>query len=163
MFVYTLTDLTGRRRNNDRRHVIATFEVPHRAAIVGVVSLLASVPVVMLFTLVFGGYALLVLPVLMVAGQVLFNSRMKNGLELHRFQAILNKRQAVNGQFLHNGIPMADPMFIWHSRQFVDGDITNTPVVDVFVGGAATDEKSSPVISSPAKKKKNGVSDASWL
>lgn len=160
MYVYSLTDLTGRRRNADRRHIIATFEVPYRAGIIGALCILASLPVALMFTLIFGVYAFIIIPIGLGLGLFLFNTRTRKGLQLHRFQSILNRYKSETGQFMQNGIPMADAVFINHQPQVIDGPSTS-PNEDIF--GELSHAPATPVIGVSANRVGGEVVENVWF
>ncbi len=117
MYVYSLTQLTGRRKNVDRTIVVATVEVNRATFLVVVLSALASVLPSLLVALLLGpfsAYALIV-PVLCIgAGLFLVDQRTRKGLQLRRYEAMWDKRRAktVSGTAFVCGQPMRAPHLV---------------------------------------------------
>ncbi|AUG29564.1 MULTISPECIES: hypothetical protein [Microbacterium] len=129
--VYSLTDLTGRNRNENRRMVVATFEVKRRTFLISVLSVVASMPITTIVGFLFGVYALAVPVVFVVGGIWLWDSRQRKGLKLLNYQAIVDGRKASNGVLYAAGQPVPKPQLVMHQRQFiplVDNE-RGTPVV----------------------------------
>jgi len=124
--VYSLTKLTGRRRNENRRTVVLTVEVRRYTLIVLAVSGLASVFPTMLLAAVLGPYALFTPAVFMGAGVVLWDWRQRNGMRLRNYQAILDRRQAQNGVLYASGAPIPEPTLVMHQTVVVPA----TPAAD---------------------------------
>jgi len=105
--VYTLTSLT-RSAGQARRVVIAGFDAPLRGVLVTAVALLvAFLPTAILW--IFLGPSALLLAVLVVgAAFYLVESRTRSGLHLRTYQAMIDKKREVIGQFICCGIPV-DP------------------------------------------------------
>lgn len=117
--VYSLTDLTGQRRNENRRMVVMTFEIKRRTFLVSLVSFAASLPVTGLVGLLFGVWAVIVPMVFIGFGLWMWDSRQRKGLRLLNYQAILDTRKARNGVLYAAGQPVHQPVFVMHQRQFV--------------------------------------------
>lgn len=95
--MYSLTEMTGRRKNVDRTIVIATVEVKRFTFIVTLGSIVASLPVAAVVALLLGPYAAFafILPVVFVfAGLFLVDQRSRKGLQLRRYEAMWDSRQA---------------------------------------------------------------------
>jgi membrane glycosyltransferase len=117
--VYSLTHLTGARRNEDRRTVIFAMEVRRYTVFVVSASVIASlVPTALLLVLV-GPLALFVPAACIVAGIVLWDTRQRNGMKLRTYQAILDKRKAKNGVLYASGSPIQTPQLIMHQMVVV--------------------------------------------
>lgn len=133
--VYSLTELTGRFRNDERRWIVLSFEVRRHTAIVSGLSLLASAPVAALLALVVGPYAL-ILPVLaVVAGLFLWDARQRRGLRLKNWQAILDKRRADNKTIFASGEVLGDPILVMHQQTVIPAQPDASPVVPAFGPG----------------------------
>lgn len=117
--VYSLTDLTGRNRNENRRMVVMTFEVKRRTFLISIISFVASVPLTAIVGIVFGVYALGVPVVFVIAGLWLWDSRQRKGLKLLNYQAIVDVRRSRNGVLYAAGQPVPEPVLIMHQRQFI--------------------------------------------
>ena len=125
--VYSLTDLTGRKRNENRRMVVMTFEVKRRTFLVSAISVAASLPVTGLVGIVLGVWALIIPVIAVIAGLWMWDSRQRKGLKLLNYQAIVDVRKASNGVLYAAGQPVPEPRIIMHQRQFV-------PITRVDVG-----------------------------
>ncbi|MFC4225408.1 hypothetical protein [Lysinibacter cavernae] len=112
--IYELTQMTGRLKNVERRTVILSFEVNRHYWTVFLLSTAGGLGISAVFIPLFGFYAFILAAVLMPIGIFLFYSRQSRGLQLRQYKALLNKWRNVNGIFLINGAPFADPMFIMH-------------------------------------------------
>jgi hypothetical protein len=109
MSMYSLTHLTGRKRNADRTIVIATVETSKQGFIVSVVSILVGVVPTAVITMIFGPVALVIVPpIFVIAGLFLFRSRSQKGLQLPMYRMLLDKRAAktLKGRILVCGVPI---------------------------------------------------------
>lgn len=105
MYMFSMTSLTGAKKNTGRTMVLATFEISRRSFIVTVMALLVSiVPVGVLAPLAFsfgmmpGVVVLLVVPLIVVSITFFFvEGRTRDGLGLRRYEAMWDKRKAHNG------------------------------------------------------------------
>ncbi|MHA3724251.1 hypothetical protein ACXR2T_10265 [Leucobacter sp. HY1910] len=111
--------MTGQRRNAHRYMMVMTFEVRRHTLLVTLLGALASFPVAMLCTAIFGppGFVVIVLGIPLT--HLLFGARQRKGLRVYRYTSMLNSRKAVRG-FWINGQPFATPMFIMHQPTVVD-------------------------------------------
>lgn len=112
--VYSLTQLTGSRRNEDRRTVLFTFEVRQYTVWVVALSALASAPVTLLLIAIIGMYGLFFPIVAVMAGLILWDTRQRSGLKLRTYQAILDRRRAQNGVLYASGAPIPRAELIMH-------------------------------------------------
>ncbi len=112
--VYSLTHLTGARRNEDRRTVVFTFEVRRYTFIVVIMSLLASAFPTLLATLILGPFALAMPALFVGAGIVLWDTRQRSGLKLKNYQAILDRKKAKIGVLYASGNPIVTPELVMH-------------------------------------------------
>ena len=97
MFVYSLTDLTGRRKNADRTMVVATVEVNRFTFLVVLMSLVPAIPLTAVVALLLGPfvYYAAAVPLLCVfAGLAFVDTKTKKGLQLRRYEAMWDKRKA---------------------------------------------------------------------
>lgn len=117
--VYSLTELTGRNRNENRRMVVMTFEVKRRSFMVSIISFAISLPLTGLVGIVAGVWALIVPVIFIIAGLWLWDSRQRKGLKLLNYQAIVDGRKAKNGVLYAAGQPVPDPVLVMHQRQFI--------------------------------------------
>lgn len=117
--VYSLTALTGRSRNENRRMVVMTFEVKRRTFLVSLASFALSLPLTGIAGIIFGVWALIV-PVVFIAGGLwMWDSRQRKGLKLLNYQAIIDSRKAANGTLYVAGQPVPEPVCVMHQRQFI--------------------------------------------
>lgn len=129
--VYSLTPLTGRRRNSDRRMVVATVEVRQRPFIISIISAVASAPVTGIMAIFVGVWCLIVPPLFIVAGIWLWDARQRRGLHLLNYQAILDRRRATTGVLYAAGRPIHTPQLVIHHPQTLPAETaarTDTPV-----------------------------------
>lgn len=117
--VYSLTNLTGARRNEDRRTVVFTVEVRRYTLLVVVASLIVSALPTLVVSLIVGPYALFVPALSIVAGLVLWDTRQRNGLKLRNYQAILDRRKSKNGVLYASGNPIPTPELVMHQMVVV--------------------------------------------
>ena len=124
MSIYSLTHLTGRRRSDQRRIVVARFEVRRAPFLASIGGAIASLPLVVLTAMVAGPWGMLWVPVGAIAGNVLFASRQRGSMQLRHFEAIRNSMRAagrlggrrganpLKGTFLISGQPFREPTFV---------------------------------------------------
>lgn len=105
MWVYVLTRITGRRKNEGRTIPFKTFDVPRRGFYVVLIALGVSLlPTLIAFALV-GPYGVFVPPMFVVAVFTLFEMRMSKGLQLTRAQALVDHLKSGVGQLHMCGVP----------------------------------------------------------
>lgn len=119
MLVYSLTGLTGSRKNEGRQMVVMTFEVRRHTLLVSLIGALAGMVIAAPFFALFGMWALVIIPVAVAAANMLFASRQTKGLQVYRYRSLLNSRNAHEG-FWINGQPFATPEFIMHTPAVVE-------------------------------------------
>lgn len=117
--VYSLTQLTGRRRDENRRMVVATFEVRRHTFLVSLAGAAISLPITGILSLIFGLYALITPVVVIGLCLWLWDVRQTRGLKLRNYQAILDTRRARNGVLYAAGRPVPKPVLVMHQRQFL--------------------------------------------
>lgn len=125
MYAYSLTKLTGKKKNNDRTIIVATVEVNQFTFAVtvaaAVLSLLPTVGIGMLLG-PFWSIAL-VIPFLFIGAGLLFvDQRSKGGLRLRRYQSIFEARNAKKtaGTIYVCGVPLVEPVIGNIIPQFID-------------------------------------------
>jgi hypothetical protein len=107
--LYSLTHLTGRQRNADRKIIIATVETSKAGFVVSIVAVGASIIPTAIAVAIFGPPALVIVPPLFIAaGLWLFRSRSQKGLRLPMYKTLLDKGAAkrIKGQILICGVPI---------------------------------------------------------
>jgi len=112
--VYSLTHLTGRHRNAQRRVLVAGFETKRATVVVSSGAIIASAPIAAIVGAFTGPYALFVPLVFIAAGLWLFEARQTRGLKLANYQAILDRRRARNGVLYAAGAPIPQGRLILH-------------------------------------------------
>ena len=109
MSLYSLTHLTGRKRNADRKIIIATVETSKQGFLVSVVAAVVSIIPTVIAVILFGAASLVIVPPLfIVAALVLFRMQSSKGLHLPMYKTLLDKSAAkkVRGQILVCGVPI---------------------------------------------------------
>jgi len=92
--VYTLTDLTGRKKNIGRTMIVSGIEVRRNTIIVASVSLIISlVPTFVVFWFV-GVYAVVFVPAAFIGAGFFLLSKSRQGLQLSQYRALNDKRRA---------------------------------------------------------------------
>lgn len=105
MYMFSMTGLTGARKNAGRTMVLATFEISRRSFIVTVLALAVSIipvgilsPIAFSFGMMPGVAVLLIVPTIVVLMTFFFvEGRTRDGLGLRRYEAMWDKRKAQNG------------------------------------------------------------------
>ena len=109
MSLYSLTHLTGRKRNVDRKVIIATVETSKAGFLVSIGALALSIPPTAIAVMIFGMGALVVVPPLFIAaGLILVRQQSTKGLHLPMYKSLLDKKSAkkTKGQILICGVPI---------------------------------------------------------
>lgn len=133
MHVYSLTRLTGARKDEDRHTVILRWEVRRHVRTVTLLALAVSLPVSGILFILIGGYAFVVAPLLIVpAAHVLFAERQRKGLKVTRAQALMNRRRRETGKFYINGTPFRRPEWIMHVPAVIESSRDETAVNTVL-------------------------------
>jgi len=127
--VYSLTALTGRRKNENRRMVVATVELRRVVVIVAGLSVLASAPVALVLSPMLGPWALTVPVIGAVIGLWLFDARQGRGLRLKNYQAIVDHRRSRNGVLYASGAPIPHPRLVMHQPVVLPAVELPSPVV----------------------------------
>lgn len=142
MLVYSLTNLTGARRNEGRQMVVMTFEVQRHTLLVSLLGALAGVIMVAPFFALFGMWALVGIPAVIAAANILFASRQTRGLQVYRYKSLLNSRSAHRG-FWINGQPFATPEFIMHTPSVLElaESASGGPETPSFARGERTQQE----------------------
>lgn len=106
--LYTLTDMTGRRANDNRTVVVATIEMKSRHMVIVICSVIPGM-LVMLMTLPAMGQWALVFPVVFVGiGFLASEARTRTGLKQRIYKDMLAKSKAHLNEFVLSGHPI-DP------------------------------------------------------
>lgn len=103
--VYDLTPMT-RKADEGRRFVISGFDIKKRTMLIGG---LALVPGLVMTGILFKWlqmWSLLSIPLFLALAFWLFEWRSSQGMKLRNWRALLDKRQASNGQFYICGHPV---------------------------------------------------------
>lgn len=114
--VYSLTKLTGRHRNDERRWVVFTVEAPRHNIIVFGVSLITSLAPTAVLIPFLGSWAFLAPIGLVPLGMWLLVARQKRGMKLRNMQAIVDKKRSKTGVLYASGEVMGDPVLVMHQQ-----------------------------------------------
>jgi len=99
-FVYTLTSLTGRKRNEGRAVIVNGFEFGRRALTVVAVAVGAAIIPSLILGAFFGPLAVIITPaVSILAAFLLVEKRTRNGLQVRMYQSMLDKRKSNVNEF----------------------------------------------------------------
>ncbi|KQO98841.1 hypothetical protein [Leifsonia sp. Leaf264] len=109
MYFYSLTHLTGRKKNVDRKIIILTFEADKTTTIITIFSLIASLfPTIIVYAII-GMPALVIVPALCsVLGWFLFRYRAQKGLQMPMYKLLVDRKAAkeLSKQILVCGVPL---------------------------------------------------------
>lgn len=112
MQVYTLTELT-RNASADRRVVIQGFDLPMRGlAIVGVAAIPALLVAIVGWAFI-GEYAIVLFFGVELAAYWLIETRSRRGLQLKRYQTIIDRCRSVDGRFTCCGVEIDPAHGVW--------------------------------------------------
>lgn len=109
MSLYSLTHLTGRKRNADRKIIIATVETSKQGFFVSIIAVIISLVPTAVAVMVFGPPAMVVVPPLFIGiALVLFRMQSQKGLRLPIYRALIDKGAAkkTKGRILVCGVPI---------------------------------------------------------
>ncbi|WP_159604619.1 hypothetical protein [Agromyces humi] len=109
MSLYSLTHLTGRKRNVDRKIIVMTVEANKATFIVTVISVAVSIVPTAILYIFIGAMAMVIMPTLFgIAGWWLFRYRSQKGLQLPMYKLLLDRGRAkqLKGKALVCGVPM---------------------------------------------------------
>lgn len=100
--MYTLTTITGRRRNDDRETIVMTFEIRRRTLLAVLAGLVPAVFTGMVAAMFIDSYGLLVGAATLGVWSYLVLHRARTGLRLVAWRALLHKRaaRAMQGKFV---------------------------------------------------------------
>jgi hypothetical protein len=100
--LYSLDEMTGRDKNENRYTTVGFIEAPRRVAVLVVVGLITGViPTLLMYSITHSGAVALFFEVAWCAGLVwLFHGRKARGLRQRNYQYLLDKRTGVTGQFM---------------------------------------------------------------
>lgn len=138
-YIFLLTNLI-RNADQDRRIVVKGFDINRRHFFL----VLVAFPAVALITAVFwpllGQYALLIVPTLYALLFYLVESRTQVGLQLRRYQALIDSKVSPTGKFLLCGAEVNPGMSV--ERKILTASVpVAKPVDDVDVHGMWTDDE----------------------
>lgn len=160
MYMFSLTNLTGARKNAGRTMVLATFEISRRSFIVTVLALAVAIvptgilaPIGFAFGMVYGVAVIVIIPTIVVLATFFFvEGRTREGLGLRRYEAMLDKKRARNGI-----------VFVCH-EQLHDTYLAEVRPLDRDLSAILDHEADAPVLSLPkARRKKESTDMGGWL
>lgn len=134
--MYSLTRMTGRRRNDDRQVALASFaEINRRTFAValasGVVGAFVSMLVIVLLMPFTGDWwiGFFAIPICVGAGLWLFDSRVRGDLGVHRFRHLLDARAAKAAQGIRiAGQPLTRPYRANVVTQYLEAPASTAPI-----------------------------------
>lgn len=97
--LYLLTELTGKQASAGRTAVIGTFEMKWRHLWIGIFALVPGLLLTMIFVGPLGPSAILLIPAVEIAAFYLFAKRQRDGLRLHTWRAVLDRKKATTNKF----------------------------------------------------------------
>ncbi|GAB3176140.1 hypothetical protein GCM10027059_50540 [Myceligenerans halotolerans] len=97
--LYTLTSLTGRDADANRSVVVFGLEARQRPLVVALVAALPGLVAMLVLLPVLGEFAVLMLPLVVVAALVLVEMRVRTGLRHRTYQALLDRGRSDAGKF----------------------------------------------------------------
>ena len=93
-YLFSLTELTGRKSKDERTMVVQGFEIPRRYGIIAFVAFLPSLFAgIAVFPFLGGVGALVVRIVAMLAAFLIIEARSRRGLNLRMYQTVFDKGQ----------------------------------------------------------------------
>lgn len=104
--LYSLTPMTGRTSGNDRTTVIGTVEMKWRTFWIGIFALIPGAFLTMVFFLIIREWAFLWIPIVEIAAFYLIESRTTDGLNVRRYQGMLDKKKSSINTFYLCGQPI---------------------------------------------------------
>lgn len=125
MYAYSLTGLTGRKKNADRTVIVATVEVNKFSFAVAMMALVVSLIPTLGVGMLLGPlwWCALVFPFLCVsAGLIFVDQRSKGGLQLRRYQSLVESRRGKReSEVIYVcGSPLVRPVMGRVIPQFID-------------------------------------------
>ncbi len=108
MQVYSLTELT-RNASADRRVVIQGFDLPMRGLMIVGIAAIPALIVTLIGWLFVGQYAVVLFVGVEMAAYWLIETRSRRGLQLKRYQTILDRYRSIDGRFTCCGVEI-DPL-----------------------------------------------------
>lgn len=154
--VYTLTTITGRRRNDDRETIVMSFEMRRRTFLLTLLGVLPSSVIGMIAALFIGSYGLLVGAAALGAWSYLVLHQSRTGLRLTTWRALLDRRAAKRtlGQFVQCGqVVLAGPpehVQVLQSMVLTTPSTEDDPAAPLMTAG--TDTPTRPVTTRPGHR-----------
>lgn len=108
--VYTLTTITGRRRNEDRETIVLTFETRRKPFLLTLLGLVPSSLIGLISAAFIGSYGLFVAAAALAGWAWLIIRRSRSGLRQATWRTLLDKRASrkMQGQFIQCGQQVLD-------------------------------------------------------
>lgn len=104
--LYMLTEMTGRRSNEQRRVIIGTFEMRHRHFWVSVISLAPGLLLMLMLMPAIKEWAVLIPPVTLGLGFLFAEARSRTGLKQRYYKDLIAKAKSNINQFTLAGHPI---------------------------------------------------------
>lgn len=108
--LFTLTEITGRRKTEDREMIIMSMEIRVRHVWVFAFGLLPALLVTALAVPFLGIWSIPVPVIVLIIWFILVERRSKDGLRTRTWQTILDKRRTLAGQMIQCGQVVTDDM-----------------------------------------------------
>lgn len=96
MQLYSLTDMTGKRSDDDRTMSVMTVNVRPKVLLVGVLSMLVSLPVMMILWPLLHEIAVLAIPAVVGGSLWLFTANTNDSRQISNFRALGDRVKAKN-------------------------------------------------------------------
>lgn len=107
MLSYDLTDYTGKRKNVDRKDIVANYSVSYRDMTIALAACGISLPLVLFGVMLLGMWGLIVFPIAVVGAFWLLGTQGGDKLQTKRYQALDNAIGARGGRRLFSFMPGA--------------------------------------------------------
>lgn len=128
--IYSLTDLTGRGRNAERRVVFMRTEIRRAPFIISIATTIVTLPLVAALVPMIGPYVLIVPIVVAGAAVTAFTVRQRRHMQVTHFTAFRNSMRArgrwigsqtrdLKGVFLISGQRFVEPQFVLSTQPLV--------------------------------------------
>jgi hypothetical protein len=111
--MFDLTAMTGKEASSQRTAVIASFELPYRALIIGMIAFVVGLFPAALVWLLLGAWAIVFEVAFVLAAVWMFHGRTRNGLELRHYTDLLNRQRAVLNTFMFGAAVVEVPHDDW--------------------------------------------------
>lgn len=138
-YMFDLTGITGRRRNDDRVVTWKAVEINRRLFHALLLGSAVAAPIAVAFVPMLGSSALVVFAIVVSAWLFLFYRRTTKGLRTTTFQALRDWRKAANRRFYQSMVQVDDTWFepsqiVYRSLPVVTHDTDLSDEIDEMLG-----------------------------